>query len=374
VTTSSDLIRVRAPSREAESGSLPIDQAVAFVERSRDLVLAAACAAITKRAYFATRKPTKATEHLSCVRVGQTERGSYVLTILSPVPPALAPEGELPLDLEPPEPYERQVTRILAEGLAAMEHVARKAASSGGMAAFEHAVSLGVSANPCEAVAGLSAVSLADGLDIRIAWSRTPPAAPSIPSRIVLGSDSIPLIQEAAGLFKDTAPVEDVEIQGFVTRLARGPQERSGEATLEGLVDGQLRRAAVELGEGIYSQAVQVHDQRQRVACAGDLVKVRIPATEPVAFPGPVGRGSAVSVCQGGVVSDHAQVHDGCSSDRLRPVRQCGADRATAQEHPGRSSAASSDRDHRGVRGRERRRCAGDRRAAIGRPLCRNAR
>jgi hypothetical protein len=47
VTTSSDLIRVRAASREAESGSLPIEQAVAFVERSRDLVLAAACAAIT---------------------------------------------------------------------------------------------------------------------------------------------------------------------------------------------------------------------------------------------------------------------------------------------------------------------------------------
>ena len=56
---------------------------------------------------------------------------------------------------------------------------------------------------------------------------------PSIPSRIVLGSDSIPLIQEAARLFKDTAPVEDVEIQGFVTRLARGPQERSGEVTLD---------------------------------------------------------------------------------------------------------------------------------------------
>jgi hypothetical protein len=156
-----------------------------------------------------------------------------------------------------------------------MEHAARQAASSGGMAAFEHAVSLGVSANLCEAVAGLSAVSPADGLDIRIAWSRTRPAAASIPSRIVLGSDSIPLIQEAARLFKDTAPVEDVEIQGFVTRLARGPQERSGEVTLEGLADGQLRRAAVELGEGIYSQAVQAHDQRQRVACAGDLVKER---------------------------------------------------------------------------------------------------
>jgi len=275
MTTSCDLIRVRAPSREAESGSLPLEQAVAFVERSRDLVLAAACAAITKRAYFATRKPTKATEYLSKVRMGQTERGSYVLTILSPVAPALAPEGELPLDLEPSEPYERRVTRTLAEGLAAMEQAARGAAASGGMGGFEQAVRLGVSANLCDAVTGLSAVSPGEGLDIRIAWSRTRPVPNTVPSRVFLGSDSMPLIQEASRLFKDTAAVEDVELQGFVTRLARGPTEISGEVTLEGLLDGQLRRAIVELGEGIYSQAVQAHEQRQRVACAGDLVKER---------------------------------------------------------------------------------------------------
>jgi hypothetical protein len=83
-----------------------------------------------------------------------------------------------------------------------------------------------------------------------------------VPSRIFLGSDSIPLIQEAARLFKDTAPVEDVEMQGFVTRLARAPKERSGEVTLEGLLDGQLRRADVELGEGIYSQGMHAHEQR----------------------------------------------------------------------------------------------------------------
>jgi hypothetical protein len=97
----------------------------------------------------------------------------------------------------------------------------------------------------------------------------------TVSSRVFLGSDSIPLIQEAARRFRDTAPVGDVEVQGFMTRLARGPTETSGEVALEGLVDGQLRRAIVELGEGIYSQAVQAHEQRQRVACAGDLVKER---------------------------------------------------------------------------------------------------
>lgn len=273
MATGSDLIRVRAPSREAASDSLPLEEAVAFVERSRDMMLAAACAAIDKRPYYATRKPVRATEYLNQVRMGQTERGSYILTILSPVAPALVSEGELPLGLEPPEPYERQVTRTLAEGLAALENAARQAASSGGLSAFQNAVRLGVSANLCEAVAGLSAVSPGEGLDVSIAWSPTRMSAADVPSRIFLGSDSIPLIQEAARLFKDTAPVDDVEVQGFVTRLHRRPQDVPGEITLEGFVDAELRRIAVQLSGEAYSQAVQAHEQRQRVACAGDLVK-----------------------------------------------------------------------------------------------------
>jgi hypothetical protein len=275
LTTSSDLIRVRAPSRDAESGSLPLEQAVAFVERSRDLVLAAACAAIDKRASYPTRKPTQATDYLSRVRMGQTERGSYVLTILSPVAPVLVSQPELPLGNGMPDPFERQVTRTLVDGLVALERAARQAAASGGMDAFRQAVQLGVSANLCDAVAGLAAVSPLEGLEVRVAWSRARPRSGAAPTRVFLGSDTIPLIQEAARLFRDTESVEDVEIEGFVTRLARRPDQGSGEITLEGLVEGALRRVSVELSEAVYSLAMQAHQSRQRVSCSGDLVKER---------------------------------------------------------------------------------------------------
>ena len=53
-------------------------------------------------------------------------------------------------------------------------------------------------------VAGLAAVSPAEGIEVRVAWSRTRPLVTSAPSRIFLGSDSIPLIQEAARRFKDS--------------------------------------------------------------------------------------------------------------------------------------------------------------------------
>jgi hypothetical protein len=272
-TTTADLVRVRAPSRDAENGTLPLDQAVAFVECSRDLLLAAACAAIDKRPFFAKRKAQQAMEYLGHVRMGQTERGSYVLTILSPVAPELRPAQGTFLPAEPDDPYERSVMRTLMDALEALDRAAREAAVGGNMTAFQSAVSRGVSANLCDAVVGLSAVSSGDGLDIQVSWSRTRPVGPEIPSRVVLGNDSIPIIGEAARQFREIAPLEDAEIEGFVTRLDRGREAKEGDVTIEASVEGKLRRIILRLGTETYSQAVQAHDERRPVRCTGELVK-----------------------------------------------------------------------------------------------------
>jgi hypothetical protein len=168
VTATADLIRVRAPSRDAENGTLPLDQAVAFVERSRDMMLAAACAALDKRAFFAKRKAQQAMDYLSHVRMGQTEQGSFVLTILSPVAPELKPAQEtLAFITEVSPPYERQVTQTLMASLQTLDEAARSAGALGDMTPFQTAVAKGVSANLCDAIVGLSNVSSGQGLEIQ---------------------------------------------------------------------------------------------------------------------------------------------------------------------------------------------------------------
>ncbi len=272
-TTTADLVRVRAPSRDAENGTLPLDRAVAFVERSRDLMLAAACAAIDKRPVYAKRKAQQAMDYLGHVRMGQTECGSYVLTILSPVPPELRPAQGALLPVEPEDPYERIVTRTLMDALKALEEAARDAAVEGNMTPFQTAVSRGVSANLCDAVVGLSAVSPEEGLDVQVTWSRTRPVDGAIPSRVILGSDSVPLIEEAARQFRETASWEDVEVEGIVTRLDRGAAATEGDVTISGSADGQMRRITLRLDSDTYRQAIQAHDERRTVRCIGELVK-----------------------------------------------------------------------------------------------------
>jgi hypothetical protein len=83
----------------------------------------------------------------------------------------------------------------------------------------------------------------------------------------------MPIIQEAARQFRETGPFEDVEVEGVVTRLDRGPEAIEGEVTIYGNVEGQARRMTLSLERETYSKAVQAHDQRQTVRCIGDLVK-----------------------------------------------------------------------------------------------------
>ncbi len=271
MTSSSDLIRLRTFSADHGTSSIPLEQGVVFVEKARELILAAACAALDPRAYFATRKPAQATEYLGRVRLGQTERGSYVLTILSPVPPSLRAVD--PYAAIPAEPFERRVTFTLAQALNAARTAAQRAAVTGDLLPFREAIQHGVSANFCDALAGLGQVSTADGVEVAISWSRSRPLANFVPGRVMFSPDMVPILQEASRLFKETEPREAFEIRGFVIDLHRDEGAPIGRVVVSGLIDGDVRKVSVELPEPEYSKAVEAHRDERRLLCSGDLVK-----------------------------------------------------------------------------------------------------
>lgn len=270
-TATADVVRVAVHTFPSDNGTLGIDQAVQLVERSRDLMLSAACAAIEKRPLYAKRKPQKAMDYLRDVRMGQTERGSFILTLLTPVPPELK---DLQDDLfEAAEPYERRVTRTLFRALAALDEAARAAGVDGDMAPFQAAVTSGVSANLCDAIVGLSEASPEQPLDFRISWSRSRPVVDDVPAKVLIGADRMPVVKEAARRFRDAASIDDYEVEGIVTRLDRPPSAKEGDVTVEGVVEGSMRRVVMRLAPETYSTAVKAHDGRLRVRCTGDLVR-----------------------------------------------------------------------------------------------------
>lgn len=272
LSVSSDVIRIRIADPELSDGTIPIEEHAQIAQKARDMILAGACAATESRAVWHKRKPQQAIDHVRKVRIGQTERGSYVVTVLSRVPPEL--HGQFGKLFETDTPYERRVTETLANSLVALNDAAQQAAVRQSMEAFDKAVALGVNSNLCEAVAGLWAGDETQrNLEISFSWAPARPMVANAVRKVLFSQDRLPIIREAARQLRERAPVPEFELMGPVLRLERAEGAATGTVTVIGLVDGHTVRIATELGDPAYHNAVQAHDQGKAIRMFGTLQK-----------------------------------------------------------------------------------------------------
>lgn len=152
VVPSADVVRFSVQSRDADADTLPLDEGLRILNNGRDLLLAAACSAHQPQAYFRSLSYGPAMDFIRSCRMGQTERGSYVATILAPVAPDLGPSlfDSVGPDAElETEPYERKVTLLLMSALQSL----RSTLDRGRVDNLLRSLPAGVSANLCEALA-----------------------------------------------------------------------------------------------------------------------------------------------------------------------------------------------------------------------------
>lgn len=268
ISADRDVIRVRAPHAD-DDGSVSIDAGVELVSQARDMLLAAACAAKDPRAAYRAGKVKDAATYMDRVRLGQTEQGSFIVTLLAPVPPALDITNQASFwPMEGEEPFERKVTRTLAKSLEAARHAAEAVVRGNGMYAFQQAVRQGVSANLCDALSTL--IAKGAGLEVSLTWARTRPAPET--RRVVQFSESEgEILQEAARAFRSMEPRPDETLDAFVVALDRQPAAGEGRVTLKTFIDGQAVSVRATLPTVMYHEAVVAHDQGHTVAVTGDL-------------------------------------------------------------------------------------------------------
>jgi len=261
-----DVIRVRAPDADND-GSISIDPGVELVSQARDMLASAACAALEPRSAYHLAKVQKAQDYMRRVRLGQTEEGSFVVTLLAPIPPILADSLQTSVwpHLEQ-EPFERRVTRMLTQSLHAARDAIVESNRGEGLKPFVGAVSRGVSANLCEALASI--IKRSDGADVSVTWARTRPT-PVPRDRIVFGRADGEVLTEAARQLRLREPRRDERVLGYVTDLHRAEDERR--VTIKAIIDGRPRSLSIILSEADYEIAVQANGRQAPVTLVGDL-------------------------------------------------------------------------------------------------------
>ena len=268
LTADRDVIRVRAPSRHGD-GTIAVDDGINLLKGARDMLLAAACSLANPRPLYRAGANRDANAHLKRVSLGQTEQGSFVITMLSsaivpPIQSTFLPER---VDADP---IERQLTRRLAEALSATRD-ATEATIAGKPDAFSEAVASGVSANLCEALFELIEPLLE--LDVRFSWARTHPMRTD-QKVLTFDSADAPILQAAAQSFRSREPKPDTELFGVVWKLAREEQEVDGTITMRAPIDGMTQSVTAVLSQSDYHRAIQAHDAKSAVIAVGDLERV----------------------------------------------------------------------------------------------------
>ncbi len=263
VTTDRDVVRVRAA--ESEDGSVTLTAGVSLIDGAREMLLSAACSLRERQPVYRAGANREASDLLNRVRLGQTDHGSFVVTLLTPVVPppmpALFPDPD-----DRNAPVERRMTMHLVEALTAVRQATERTAA-GDKEAFGDAVAEGVSANLCEALVRL--VEPFPTLDVGVSWAQTRPL--EIASVVRFGQADAALLREAARSLRDRAPRPDVDLYGFVRLLKRREEEDDGIIGLATTIDGQPQSVKVVLERVDYERAIRAHHDRAPVVLNGDL-------------------------------------------------------------------------------------------------------
>ena len=275
VTTDRDVIRIRAAG-ESSDGSLGLNDGANLVNGSRDLVAAVACSLQKSQPVYRARANKEAAELLGEMRLGQTDHGSFVVTVLTPILPLpMRQQLELALfegeDQDADEvPIARRMTRRLVQALGAVRQGMERVASGNGDV-FGKSVESGVSANLCEALVHI--IKPFPMVDVGVSWARTRPMKARGGDAVHFRKADVALLQEAARTLRARVPKPDVSIQGFVGRLRREENDADGKIRLKAKIDGQRQPVSVEAvpGQEDYRQVVQAHSDRALVVLKGDL-------------------------------------------------------------------------------------------------------
>ncbi|GBU24547.1 hypothetical protein R83H12_01181 [Fibrobacteria bacterium R8-3-H12] len=254
------------------TASLPLEDARTLLDKSLTMMASAAQSIITQQPYFHSWRG-EVNKFLSKLRMGHTERGSFIVTLQTPIAPILTPSLPLP-DMEPlitAEPFERQVTTRLCSLLSEANTIANEPEPE----TLTQSITRGMSANFFEALADITDVCGEDGPNLDMVWAAVRPIQPiwNIKDRFVVERAKIETLREAGRTLRTRMPETNVEVTGFVITLHKDENAERGTIKLNDITASPTRVISIELELERYNQAIEAHRDGKIVVIKGDLQK-----------------------------------------------------------------------------------------------------
>lgn len=210
----------------------------------------------------------EASKLMRSLKMGQTQKGSFIVNIMTPIP-APKPQNE---DLLRSEiPYPRLVTQQLSKSVNALYSAASDYSVKGDELAFHEAVKFGVNASLCDALIDMGETDF-NSVEITNSWSKRVEVEPDLPQKVKFTHSILPSIEAASAFYKRVERPKSAVIMGKVTvvRIPEG-QESGGTITINAKLDGGTRTVTAKLGEALLQEAIKLAAQKRNMTLYGDL-------------------------------------------------------------------------------------------------------
>jgi hypothetical protein len=250
-----DILRFSEQGPEAETGTLPLGQAVHMLEGARRALLATAHSVMHPSAYHPRLSRGDAERFVKDCRFGQTERGSFTITIACPLDILLGAPG-------PAKSFGREVT----SGLTTTVRAIAEAADTGQIDELTDIVRHRyVSANLLEALLHLKPTGERSILSVGVDWSKavSPPFSSPRRQSLKLDRTCFEVMEYVAPKLR-TLPKPKLEtFVGFVEELRGEPAadgRMSGEVVFSVTLDtGEHIKPRADLSADDYRTAGDAH-------------------------------------------------------------------------------------------------------------------
>jgi hypothetical protein len=268
----SDVLRFAEQSPSSASGSVPFEHGVSLLEGARKSLLAATCTAIRPARFHPRMSLGDAEIFLSKCRLGQTERGSFVLTVACPLDVAISSTLYR-------KQFTRHVTGSLMGSLQFLEHNLKRGNTEALLneTPAENNSPI-ISSNLCEGLLEMAPREDDAFLSITASYSRElqdPGPTPNPPSEVRLTSNMFAYIEKLAADLKPTvAAAKPRAFVGFVDTLDGRPNEEKrieGKIVLRLITEDESIRARAELDADNYAIADRAHMGALPVSIVGNL-------------------------------------------------------------------------------------------------------
>ncbi len=265
-----DVIRIRLHGIDTVDGCIPLFQGAEMIEKSYEMILAAACASVKPMPIYQGQRYKQAMEYIKNVKLGQTEIGSYVITAHSPI----SRSAQMSLDQNADESFERRVIRTFVNAVQSAKEATRQSLEAGNVNIFRQFVENGVSANLCEAIADIRSIDETADLSFDISWSPYFSTPKDLPTHFDFAANEIPVLRDAAELFREKIPLTDFFLKGIIHKLERHQKDGPGiivVASFSEDYEGKMIRVALSADD--YNKAIKAHEEFAVMSCYGRLRK-----------------------------------------------------------------------------------------------------